>query len=756
MEFMMGRMLGNTLTNLDIMQTAHDALWELGLDLEELSDYECDFGLGNGGLGRLAACFLDSMATLELPAYGYGIRYEYGIFSQKIKDGYQIEAPDNWLRYGNPWEIERPEYSYPVKFYGSVRQNFDNQEKLNFEWINTDDVIAVAYDIPVPGYKNNTVNNLRLWSATASEDFNLDYFNHGDYDKAVQEKFESEIISKVLYPRDDFIQGRELRLKQEYFLSSATLQDIVRRFKKAYKDFNIFPQKVAVQLNDTHPVLCIPELMRILLDHEGLPWEKAWDICVNSFGYTNHTVMQEALETWRVNLLERLLPRHLQIIHEINRRFLNEITLNMPHGEDRVRDMSVITEEKEKKVRMAHLAIIGSHSVNGVAKLHTEILKDRVFRNFYEYWPQKFNCKTNGITQRRWLKQSNPRLAKLVTEVIGDKWVLDLKELNKLGGFSKDPTFLKKWGNVKFSNKKDLAHFIRRNYQIDINPDSIFDCQIKRLHEYKRQLLNILHVITLYNRLKSGKRKNIMPRTVIFSGKAAPAYYMAKLILKLINAVAQKVNNDSDISQYVKVVFIPDYSVSLAEIIIPAADLSEQISTSGMEASGTGNMKFALNGALTIGTLDGANIEIKDAVGAENIFIFGLTAREIRDKREQGYQARSLYDTNPGLKETIDMIATGYFSARNRELFKPITDALLNDDYYMVLADYEAYINAQEKVDMTFKNRKEWIKKSICNTANIGRFSSDRTISEYADEIWNVKKVPIQLSTEGFKSKRVF
>ncbi|KPL17399.1 MAG: maltodextrin phosphorylase [Bacteroides sp. SM23_62] len=746
MEFMMGRMLGNAITSLDLDHAVYDALWELGLDLEELEELECDFGLGNGGLGRLAACFLDSMATLELPAYGYGIRYEYGIFSQKIQDGYQIEAPDNWLRFGNPWEIERPEYCYPVKFYGSVKQYYDEKDNIKFEWINTDDVIAMAFDVPIPGYKNNTVNNLRLWSAKASEEFHLDYFNYGDYDKAVQDKVESEVISKVLYPRDDFLQGRELRLKQEYFLSSATLQDIVRRFKKSYTNFKIFPEKVAIQLNDTHPVLCIPELMHILLDKEGLPWERAWDITVKSFGYTNHTILQEALESWRLSLIEKVLPRHLQIIYEINHRFLNQIRINFPDDPDRLARMSIIEEGQEKKIRMANLAIIGSHSINGVAQLHTEIIKEHVFRDYAQYWPEKFNCKTNGITQRRWLKQSNPRLAKLLSETIGDKWILDLYALKELEKHSSNPDFLTKWGRVKYANKKDLTQYIQDKFQIEINPDSVFDCQIKRIHEYKRQLLNILHVITIYNRIKSGSIKNPLPRTVIFAGKAAPAYLMAKLIIKLINTVAKKINKDEDVAPYLKVIFIPDYSVSLAQIIIPAADLSQQISTAGMEASGTGNMKFALNGALTIGTLDGANIEIKDAVGADNIFIFGLTAQEVKDKREQGYQPKIVYDSNPELKMTVDMIAEGYFSDRDKDLFKPITDTLLNGDYYMILADFDDYLEAQENVNLMFKKKDEWNRRSIINTANMGRFSSDRTIIEYVNEIWKIIRVPIKLA----------
>jgi len=748
MEYMMGRMLGNALINLDLEKSSYDALWELGLDLEELAEVECDFGLGNGGLGRLAACFLDSMATLELPASGYGIRYEYGIFSQKIKDGYQIEAPDHWLRYGNPWEIERPEFTYPVKFYGHVQQYTDEKGNLRFNWINTDDVIAVAYDVPIPGYKNNTVNNLRLWSAKASEDFNLDYFNHGDYDRAVQDKIDSEVISKVLYPRDDFIRGRELRLKQEYFLSSATIQDIIHRFKKKHDNFAIFPEKVAIQLNDTHPVLCIPELMRLLVDREGLPWEKAWDITVKSFGYTNHTIMQEALETWRVYLMEKLLPRHLQIIYEINHRFLNEIRLKYPEDPDRVWRMSIFGEGEEKKIRMANLAIVGTHSLNGVAQLHTEILKTSVFKDFYQYWPNKFSCKTNGITQRRWLKECNPKLSALISETIGEDWIVNLYQLKQLEKHITDEIFLKKWREVKDANKRELARYLMGKFKIKIDTKSIVDCQIKRLHEYKRQLLNVLHIITTYNRIKTGLTENVIPRTFILSGKSSPAYFMAKLILKLISGVAAKVNNDPDVSQYLTVLFVPDYSVSIAQKIIPAADISEQISTAGMEASGTGNMKFALNGAITIGTLDGANIEIRDEVGDDNIFIFGLSAQEVRNFKEGGYQPKDLYLANPELKEVINMIDGGYFSNGDKALFSPITSALLNNDYYMILADYADYVRTQEKINITYKKRKEWSQMSIRNTANMGKFSSDRTIREYANEIWDVANVPIEIAKE--------
>lgn len=749
MEYMIGRMLGNALINLDLMEDMRKALWDLGLTLEDLQECEYDMGLGNGGLGRLAACFLDSMATLELPAYGYGIRYEFGIFSQKIRDGFQIEAPDHWLRYGNPWEIERPEYIYIIKFNGRVEQRTDPEGRLVSEWTDTDDVVALAYDIPVPGYKNNTVNNLRLWAARSTREFNLDYFNSGDYYQAVADKIASEIISKVLYPRDDFVQGRELRLKQEYFLASATLQDIMRRFKKIHHDnFDLFPKKVTIQLNDTHPVLAIPELMRLLVDQEHLPWDKAWEITTKTFAYTNHTVLPEALETWRVSLMEKILPRHMQIIYDINFRFLKDMNARFPGDVARIRRMSIIEEAADKNIRMANLAITGSHSVNGVAALHTEIIKNDVFHDFYEIWPDKFNNKTNGITPRRWLKLANPELADLISSKIGDAWITDLTQLKKIEQYVDDEAFRKKWRKIKEQNKLNLADCINRKLEIAIPHQVLFDSQIKRIHEYKRQLLNVLHVITLYNRLKNGSVESIVPRVVIFSGKAAPAYFMAKLIIKLIHSVAGMVNHDKKIGDQLKLVFIPDYSVSIAEIIIPATDLSEQISTAGMEASGTGNMKFALNGALTIGTLDGANVEIKEEVGAENIFIFGLTSEEVRLYRASGYHPVRYYENNPELRQCIDMLRDGYFSPGDRDLFKPIVDNLLHNDYFMVMADYEAYLKTQEKVSAMYRDQEQWTRKAIINTANMGKFSSDRTIQEYVRDIWRVKPVHIKRRTK--------
>ncbi len=747
-EYMIGRMLGNAMLNLGLHEQFGKALWELGLDLESLQEMECDPGLGNGGLGRLAACFLDSMATMELPAYGYGIRYEFGIFSQKFQDGWQIEAPDHWLTHGHLWEIERPEFKYPVKFYGRCVPGIDEAGNYIVDWQNTEVVQAVAYDIPVPGYRNNTVNNLRLWSAKSSEDFNLQYFNHGDYGRAVHEQIYSEIISKILYPRDDFLLGRFLRLKQEYFMASATLQDIIRRFKKAHKSFSRFPEKVAVQLNDTHPVLAVPELMRILVDEEHIPWEKAWDITTSVFAYTNHTILSEALESWRVKMFEELLPRHLQILYEINRRFLDQIRVQYPDDEEKVQRMSIFDTSEEKKVRMANLAIIGSRSVNGVAKLHTKILREQVFRDFYDLWPEKFNNKTNGITPRRWLKLCNPGLAELISDKIGEAWITDLNKIAGIRKFSDDRDFQKEWQKVKQQNKHRLAEYVAQTMGMQINPHALFDCQTKRIHEYKRQLLNILHVIWLYQRLKAGNPENLVSRTVIFSGKAAAAYDRAKQIIKLIHSVAEVVNNDRDIGNRLKVVFLPDYSVTLAQLIIPAAELSEQISTAGMEASGTGNMKYALNGALTIGTLDGANIEMRKEVGADNIFIFGLNAEEVVDLRNKGYDPRSYYNANPDLKRVLDAIANGNFSPDRKDLFLPLVNDLLTNDFYMVLADFGAYIETQKHISHIYRQHELWTRLAILNTAGMGYFSSDRTIDQYAREIWKVKRYPIRLEGE--------
>ena len=745
LEFLMGRTLDNALINLGMREEAVKAMETMGFRLADLEELEFDAGLGNGGLGRLAACFLDSMATLSLPAYGYGIRYEYGIFFQRIRNGEQVETPDPWLRYGNPWEIDRPEALYPVNFYGQVRQFIDERGRKRYEWVDTQQVMAMAYDIPIPGYGNHTVNNLRLWAAKSTRDFELSYFNHGDYEKAVSDKVHTETISKVLYPNDNVFEGKELRLKQEYFFVSATLQDIIRRYKKTHPDdFSYFPDEVAIQLNDTHPAIGIVELMRILVDQEGVPWDIAWNITVRTFAYTNHTVLPEALEKWPVDLFGRVLPRHLQIVYDINHFFLEDVARKYPGDFGKMERMSIIEETHGKKVRMANLAIIGSHSVNGVSALHTEILKKDLFKDFYELWPERFTNKTNGITPRRWLKACNPDLADLITSRIGDGWVTDLDQLRKLIPLADDPSFRKEWRKVKQKNKDRLTDYILKNNSLSVNPRSMFDCQVKRIHEYKRQLLNMLHVIALYNRIRDGKGNGIVPRTVIFAGKAAPGYFMAKLIIRLINAVADVVNNDPATKDLLRVVFLANYGVSLAEKLIPAADLSEQISTAGTEASGTGNMKFALNGALTIGTLDGANVEIREEVGPENIFIFGLTAEEVAETWRKGYNPWEYYQKDPELKRVLDMISEGYFSPDDAGRFRPITDSLLRyGDTYRLLADFRSYLHTQEQVARLYHDPEEWTRKSILNVACMGKFSSDRTIREYAEEIWKTHPVPV-------------
>ena len=737
LEFLVGRTLGNSMVNLGIEDECTKALEDMGCKMEDIWEAEWDAGLGNGGLGRLAACFLDSLATLGVPSYGYGIKYEYGLFYQKIKGGYQIETPDNWLRYGNPWEIDRPGHLFPVHYYGRVNQYIDSQGIFKNEWVDTEEVMAMACDTPVPGYKNDNVINMRLWTAKSSRDFDLTFFNSGNYIQAVETKAKSESISKVLYPADHIKEGRLLRLKQQYFFVSATFQDILRRYKKEETSFDNFTKRVAVQLNDTHPAIAIPEFMRILLDLEGLPWEKAWEITVGTFAYTNHTIMPEALEKWPVSIFENLLPRHIQIIYEINRRFLEEVNWRFPGDLEKRKKMSLIEEGDEKMIRMANLAIVGSHSTNGVSKLHTELLKNQTFKDFYDVFPERFNNKTNGITPRRWLKKANPLLSDLITEKIGDGWVTNLDELKKLAPLAEDKKFREKWMEVKRENKKTLAAYILKRHNITVDAESMFDVQIKRMHEYKRQLLNVLHVITLYNRIKN--KKDVASRTVIFAGKAAPAYWMAKLIIKLIHSVAEVINHSKIVDNRLKIVFMNNYNVSLAEKIIPAADLSEQISTAGTEASGTGNMKLSLNGALTIGTLDGANIEIMEEVGKENFFIFGLTAEEVLQIKNSGYSPYYYCERNQELKEVLNMIEKGYFSPENTNLFKPIVDSLLrNGDTYMLLADYESYINCQERVSKLYKDRHEWAKKSILNVANMGKFSSDRTIKEYAKEIWGI------------------
>jgi starch phosphorylase len=743
LEFLLGRLLTNSLLNLGVYDEFCSVVEGLELDLEDLKRQEPDAALGNGGLGRLAACFLDSMATLRLPGYGYGIRYEYGMFSQQIQNGQQVEHPDNWLRYGNPWEFARPEILHLVKFHGRSVEFTDENGVLRHHWIDTDDVMAMAYDLPIPGYGTNTVNNLRLWAAKATRDFNLSYFNEGDYIRAVEDKTESENLSKVLYPADVTMFGRELRLKQEYFFVSASLQDILVRFAKHHSEVTLLPEKVAIQLNDTHPAIAIPELMRILLDHCGVEWERAWETTVRTFGYTNHTLLPEALETWPVHIFERVLPRHMQIVYAINHRFLTHVRHLFPGDADLIRRVSLIDEGETRSIRMAHLAIVGSHRVNGVAALHTELLKQTVFQDFHRIFPDRFVNVTNGITPRRWLNQANPSFAALLSERIGRGWVTDLSRLKRLERYAADADFQERFRAVKQANKERLAHIVSLRLGITLDTRSLFDVQVKRIHEYKRQLLNVLHVITHYNRLVDDPRLARVPRTVIFAGKAAPGYHMAKLIIKLIHDVADVVNNDPRTAGRLAVVFIPNYDVSTAAEIIPAAELSQQISTAGTEASGTGNMKLALNGALTIGTLDGANIEIRDEVGADNIFIFGLTAEEVLAVRGRGYDPWRYYHENDELRRALDMIGAGYFSADDPDRFKPIIDSLTHGgDRYMVLADYASYVACQERVDALYRDPGEWTRRAILNVAGMGRFSSDRAILEYAEKVWGVRPVP--------------
>lgn len=739
LEFLMGQTLLNSLVNLGLLDNCRKALHDLGYELDFLLETEADAGLGNGGLGRLAACFLDSMATLAIPGYGYGIRYDFGIFTQQIQNGYQVESPDQWLRYGNPWEICRSEYLYPVQFYGRVLQYTDSRGKFRSEWVDTQEVLAMAYDTPVPGYNNSTVNTLRLWQAKSPRGFDLSYFNHGDYIRAVEDIALAENISKVLYPNDNVFEGKELRLKQEYFLVSATLQDILRRYNKGHIHLDQLPDKVAIQLNDTHPALGIAEMMYLLVDREEISWDKAWQLTTDTFAYTNHTLLPEALERWPVPLLEKVLPRHLQIIYEINQRWLDEVNRLYPGNVEKQRRLSIIEEGNPKKVNMAHLAIVGARKVNGVSALHSELLKHNVFKEFWEIQKDKFTNKTNGITPRRWLKVANPKLAHLITSTIGSNWVTDLYELKKLTNYVNDAQFTSEFSKIKKDNKERLAKIIFAEQEILVNTDSLFDIQVKRIHEYKRQLLNILHVIALYCHIKENPQGMHTPRTVIFGGKAAPGYQMAKLIIKLINSVADVVNHDKDVKDLLKVVFLANYRVSLAEKIMPAADLSEQISTAGTEASGTGNMKFALNGAITIGTYDGANIEMIEEIGEENFFVFGLKAEEIKKMRESGYNPWEYYNHNPLLKRVLDMIRDGFFSKGNTDLFKQIIHNLLTGgDYYFLLADFASYCECQNRVSTLYHDHNEWIRKAIYNVAYSGKFSSDRTIKEYAKEIWRL------------------
>jgi len=742
LEFLIGRMLSNAALNLGVKDELKDGLASLGRELEAAMELEPDAALGNGGLGRLAACFLDSMATMDIPAIGYGIRYEYGMFKQSIEDGQQIETPDNWLRYNNIWEFQRPEATYIIKFYGHVVQ-VPEVNGMAHHWVDAEQILAMAYDVPVPGYGTETVNNLRLWSAKATREFDLRHFNDGNYVAAVEKRNETETISKVLYPNDASASGRELRLKQQYFFVSASIQDILRRFLfvheiKTPQDWNKLPDKIAIQLNDTHPAIAVAEMMHQLVDMHHLAWEKAWGLVVKIFAYTNHTLMPEALETWSVELFGNLLPRHLEIIYQINYEFLHMVNHHFPGDADLLKRVSIIDESNGRRVRMSHLAVVGSHTVNGVAALHSELLKQTLFADFNRIYPGKLTNVTNGITPRRWLNQANPELTKLIEQAIGAGFKKDLTQIKKLTPLADDVDFRKAFAQVKHANKVRLAAKIEKVTGIKLNTKSLFDVQIKRIHEYKRQLLNVLHVITLYNRIRRGE-KGITPRTVIFGGKAAPGYWMAKQIIRLINDVASIVNDDIAVGNQLKVVFYPNYEVSAAEILFPGSDLSEQISTAGTEASGTGNMKMALNGALTIGTLDGANVEIKEEVGDENIFIFGLTTAQVVETKASGYKPRDYYDDNPELKQVLDMIASGFFSVEEPNRYQTIVDNLLDHgDQYLLLADYASYIEAQDKVAKLYENQDEWTRLAILNVANMAKFSSDRAIGEYAKNIWHV------------------
>lgn len=743
-EYLLGPQLANNLINLNIYNETEVTLIALGVRLDDLLEQEPEPGLGNGGLGRLAACYMDSLATLQIPAIGYGIRYEFGIFSQSIRNGWQSEMTDKWLRYGNPWEISQPEIAYRVCFGGHTVHSTDESGHHRAQWVPDRVVMGVAHDTPVLGYKVNTANILRLWKAEAAESFDFQAFNVGDYYRAVEQKVSSENITKVLYPNDEPAAGKALRLEQQYFFVSCSLQDMIRIYLQKEKTFEHFHEKYAVQLNDTHPALAVAELMRLLVDEHGVDWDNAWYVTTNTMAYTNHTLMPEALETYGVPLFARLLPRHLEIIYEINRRFMQYVGERFPHDTEKMSRLSLIGEHGDKHVRMANLACVGSQAINGVAKLHSELLKSTVLKDFYELWPQKFSNKTNGVTPRRFMVLANPELAELLHNAIGDTWITNLDELKGLEPLAKDAGFRTRFARVKLECKKLLAERIKLVTGIDVDPSSLFDIQTKRMHEYKRQLLNLLHVVTLYNRIKRGD-KGVVPRTVIFGGKAAPGYFMAKLVIKLINSVAEKVNTDPEVNKTLKVVFFPDFNVKNAQLIYPAADLSEQISTAGYEASGTGNMKFSLNGALTIGTLDGANIEIREAVGAENFFTFGLTVDEVADMRRQGYKPREIYEKNAELHEVINLIGSGAFSPDSPQLFQPIVDALLNRDDFMVLADYAKYIDCQTKVEDTWKDQDKWQAMSILNVARMGKFSSDRSIREYCQEIWHVEPVSVEL-----------
>jgi starch phosphorylase len=746
MEYLPGRSLRNSIINLDLAESFTEAMKQLGFSATELFEVEPDAGLGNGGLGRLASCLLDSLATLQIPAMGYGLRYEFGMFRQSIQDGAQTEDPDYWLRLGTPWEINRPEATFPIKMFGNVTWGAFPDGRPRREWVNTQELWAVPADVPVPGYANNTVNILRMWAAHGTDLFDFEYFNSGDYIRSIDRAMYSENITRVLYPNDKVAVGQELRLRQEYFLASASLQDILRRYKRAHSTFDQLPDKVAIQINDTHPAVAVAELMRLLVDVEGLEWEKAWALTQSVFGYTNHTLMPEALEKWSVELFGRVLPRHLEIVYDINFRFLQQVTQKYPGDVERMRHMSIIEEGRDKWVRMAHLAVVGSHSVNGVSALHGKLLRERLFPEFDQMFPGRFNSKTNGVTPRRWLLSCNPGLSSLIADRIGTDWPANLSQLRKLTPIAEDAAFRTAWRAVKRRNKERLASVILQMTGVRVSPDAMLDVQVKRMHEYKRQLMNILRVVDLYRRMKEPGGDAIPPRTVVFGGKAAPGYEMAKLIIRLIIGVADVVNRDPSMEGRLRVVFLENYGVSLAEVIIPAADLSEQISTAGMEASGTGNMKFGLNGAITIGTLDGANIEMKEEVGDDNIFIFGLKAEDVALVREHGYDPMREIQQSPALAQVLRMIEDGMFSPDERDRFRPILDALRSRDWFLVLKDFAAYVACQDRVSQLWKDAERWSRISILNTAGMGKFSSDRCALEYAREIWNVVPTPITVT----------
>ena len=744
-EFLMGPHLGNNLLNLGITDQIRMAVTELGLELEQLLAQEEEPGLGNGGLGRLAACYMDSLASLSIPAIGYGIRYEFGIFDQEIHDGWQVEKTDKWLRLGNPWEICRPEVAYYVNFGGHTEQYLDEKAGFRVRWVPNRVVRGIAYDTPVSSYRDDMVDLLRLWKSEAVESFDFEAFNVGDYYKAVDQKVISETVSKVLYPNDEPEIGKTLRLSQQYFFVSCSLQDMIRIHLLRGKKLETFHESFAIQMNDTHPSIAVAELMRLLVDEHEMDWDTAWKITQKTMAYTNHTLLPEALEKWPLPMFGRSLPRHLEIIYEINRRFLDDARAKFPGDDARVARLSIIDESGEKFVRMAHLASVGSHRINGVAALHSDLLTKTVLKDLYDMYPDRFVNVTNGVTPRRWVALSNPGLSGLITTKIGDRWVKHFEdEIRKIEPFADDPAFRAEWARIKRDNKSRLAAIIKQRTGVVPDPDSLFDIQVKRIHEYKRQHLNVLHIITLYNRIRKSPKKEIVPRTFIFGGKAAPGYFMAKRIIKLINSVAEVVNNDPDVAGRLKVAFFPDFNVKNAHNVYPAADLSEQISTAGKEASGTGNMKFSMNGALTIGTLDGANVEIREEVGPENFFLFGLTAGEVHDLRMKGYSPRGYYDSNPHLREAIDQLRSGYFSQGDRELFRPLVDNLLNHDPFLLLADYQSYIDCQDQVSSAYRDQKQWVRMSVLNVARMGKFSSDRSIREYCKNIWNIKPVKVK------------